>query len=129
MQISGFVVLLATIVASRLINERAFRKLDSEAKLRLMDGFSRTRSYSMIPLLVLIVAYWYLMTQTKANPQILTVAYFGLIGVYVVARIVLNQAKLSQLDMPEDYRRLFSISQAVSFVGIAWFFFSVFQGM
>ncbi len=49
MFISGVFVLFAAIVIGRVIHERAFRALDSEAKLRLMDGFSRSRAYS-IPL-------------------------------------------------------------------------------
>lgn len=53
MEMSGFVALLAAIVASRFINESGYRKLEPEQKLRLMDGFSRTRAYSMIPLLTL----------------------------------------------------------------------------
>jgi len=56
MQMSGFVVLLAAIVVSRIVNERGYSKLDSDAKLRLIDGFSKTRSYSMLPLLMLVAA-------------------------------------------------------------------------
>jgi len=129
MQMSGFVALLAAIVASRMINERGYRLLDSDAKLRLMDGFSKTRSYSMIPLLILIAAYWYLITQTSLDKQLLNIGYFGLLIVYVVVRSILNQTKLTQLAMPADYRRMFSIGQVVSFLGIAWFFFAVFHDM
>lgn len=127
MQMSGFVVLLAAIVASRMISERGYRALDSDEKLRLMDGFSKTRSYSMIPLLILIAAYWYLMTQTSMDKSILNVAYFGLLIIYVVVRSILNQAKLTQLEMPAGYRRMFSIAQVVSFLGVAWFFFAIFH--
>ena len=127
MQMSGFVVLLAAIVASRMISERGYRALDSDEKLRLMDGFSKTRSYSMIPLLILIAAYWYLMTQTSMDKSILNVAYFGLLIIYVVVRSILNQAKLTQLEMPAGYRRMFSIAQVVSFSGVAWFFFAIFH--
>ena len=104
MQMSGFVVLLAAIVASRMISERGYRALDSDEKLRLMDGFSKTRSYSMIPLLILIAAYWYLMTQTSMDKSIVNVAYFGLLIIYVVVRSILNQAKLTQLEMPAGYQ-------------------------
>ncbi len=129
MQMSGFVVLLVAIVASRILNERGYRRLGSEAKLRLMDGFSKTRAYSIIPLLILIGMYWYLMTQTSVNKQALNIGYFGLLFVYVVVRSILNQVKLTQLDMPADYRQMFTIAQIVSFLGVAWFFFAVFSGI
>ncbi|MFM8398400.1 MAG: hypothetical protein ACKOAH_11285 [Pirellula sp.] len=64
---SGFVALLAAIVASRFINESGYRKLEPDQKLRLMDGFSRTRAYSMIPLLALVGAFWFFMTSTDID--------------------------------------------------------------
>lgn len=127
MQMSAFVVLLATMIVSRIISERGYRKLDSDEKLRLMDGFSKTRSFSMIPLLLLIAAYWFLITQTDIDNQYVTIAYFGLLVLYVVIRSILNQRKLTQLELPTDYRRTFTIAQIVSFLGVAWFFFVIFQ--
>lgn len=129
MQMSGFVVLLVAVVVGRLLNERAYRTLGSEEKLRLMDGFSKTRAYSMLPLLVLIGGYWYLATQTSLNKLTLNVVYFVLLIVYVVVRSVWNQVKLAQLEMPADYQRKFTITQVVSLLGVAWFFFAMFSGM
>ena len=129
MQMSGFVALLVAVVVGRLLNERAYRTLGSEEKLRLMDGFSKTRAYSMIPLLVLIGGYWYLATQTSLNKLTLSVVYFVLLIVYVVVRSVWNQVKLAQLGMPADYQRKFTITQVVSLLGVAWFFFAMFSGM
>ena len=129
MQLSGFVVLLIAVVVGRLLNERAYRALDSEEKLRLMDGFSKTRAYSMLPLLLLIGGYWYLMTQTPLDRLTLNVVYFVLLIIYVVARSVWNQMKLVQLEMPSNYQRKFTITQVVSLLGVAWFFFAMFSGM
>lgn len=126
METSGFVVLLVSIVASRIIGERGYRTLDSDAKLRLMDGFSKTRAYSMIPLLILIAGYWLLVTQTSVDTQYLTFGYFGLLVFYVIVRSTMNQRKLTALEMPADYRRMFTFAQVVSFIGIAWFFFAMF---
>ena len=129
MQLSGFVVLLIAVVVGRLLNERAYRTLDSEEKLRLMDGFSKTRAYSMLPLLLLIGGYWYLMTQTPLDRLTLNVVYFVLLIIYVVARSVWNQMKLVQLEMPSNYQRKFTITQVVSLLGVAWFFYAMFSGM
>lgn len=125
MQISGFIVLLAAVIVSRVISERGYRDLDSNQKLRLMDGFSSTRMYSLIPLLALVAGFWYLMTKTEINKQLATTAYFGLLLVYVVVRTILNQRKLLTLDMPPKYRRMFMGAQAASLVGVAWFFYTV----
>lgn len=127
MQISASVVFFVSIIASRIINERGYRKLNSDEKLRLMDGFSKTRAYSMLPLLVLIAAYYFFMTQINVDNRSLTICYFFLLVLYVVVCSFLNQRKLVQLELPADYRRMFMISQTVSFLGIACFFFVIFQ--
>lgn len=126
MQFSGFIALLVAIVISRFINERGYRTLEPDQKLRLMDGFSATRMYSMVPLLVLVAAFWFLVTKTDVNKQMVTTAYFGLLAIYVVVRTILNQKKLTTLEMPQQYRRSFMIAQAISLVGFAWFFYTIF---
>ena len=126
MQIPGFIVLLVAVVISRSINERGNRTLKPDEKLRLMDGFSATRMYSMVPLLALVAAFWFLLTKTEVNKRVVTMCYFGLLALYVVVRTILNQKKLTTLEMPQQYRRSFMIAQAISLVGVAWFFYSVF---
>jgi hypothetical protein len=126
MEMSGFVALLAAIVASRFINESGYRKLEPDQKLHLMDGFSRTRAYSMIPLLALVGAFWFFMTSTDIDRNLISVAYFGLLIAYIVVRIILNQRKLTDLDMPDHYKKTFTIAQIVSFCGVAWLFFTMF---
>ena len=83
----------------------------------------------MLPLLLLIGGYWYLMTQTPLDRLTLNVVYFVLLIIYVVARSVWNQMKLVQLEMPSNYQRKFTITQVVSLLGVAWFFFAMFSGM
>ena len=126
MEMSGFVAILAALVISRYINETGYRKLEPDQKLRLMDGFSRTRAYSMIPLLALVGAFWFLMTRTKIDRNLISAAYFGLLITYIVARIILNQRKLTELNMPDHYKKTFTIAQVVSFCGVAWLFFTMF---
>ena len=126
MQLSGFIALIAAIVTSRFISERAYRELDSKQKLRLMDGFSSTRMYSMVPLLILVAAFWYVTTKTEIDKSLVTTGYFGLLIAYVVVRTVLNQRKLLSLEMPAEYQKMFTIAQAISLAGVAWFFYAVF---
>ncbi len=128
MQKSGFVAIIGAIIISRIISERGFRRLSDEEKVRLMDGFSAIRAYSMIPILLLIGAYWFIATRTVVSQQYLTIGYFGLFITYVVALAFLNQHKLHQLGLPSNYRRAFTIAQAIRFLGIAWFFFTIFYG-
>lgn len=126
MEISGYIALFAAIIISRIINERGYRVLSDEEKVRLMDGFSKTRAYSLIPLLVLIGGYCFLMTKTSMDRGVLSIGYFGLLIAFVVIRSVMNHKKMKALDLPDSYRRMFTISQLVSLVGVAWFFYALF---
>ncbi|MEO9595331.1 hypothetical protein [Rhodopirellula bahusiensis] len=125
MQISGFIALLGSMVVSRFITERSFRELDPEQKLRLMDGFSSTRMYSMIPFFLLIAGFWLLMTQTDVDRQTVTAMYFVLLIIIVVLKTVFNQRKLRSLEMPAEYQRKYMVAQAVSLTGVAWFIFTL----
>lgn len=129
MKISGIIVLLVTIVLSRILNERALRELSAEEKVRLIDGFASARAYSLIPLVVLVGVYWLLLTKTKLDPQLVSVLYFGLIFAWIMVRTYLNQRKLRELEMPANYRQRFLISQAISLGGFAWFCFAFFGEM
>ncbi len=127
MQISGYIALFASMILSRIVNERAFQKLSSTEKLRLMDGFSRSRAYSLVPLLVAMIVFWVLMTQTQISRLVLAIGYFGGLFLFVIVRSVLNQQKLRQLEMPPAYRQAFTASQFISVAGLAWFFFTIFS--
>ena len=122
MRVNGFA---GSLNIGRFLNEAAYKKLDSDQKIRLMDGFSRTRAYSMIPLLVLVGAYWFLITRTDVDRNLVSFAYFALLIAYVALRTVLNQRKLLQLDMPADYKRFFAASQIITSCGAAWLFFTL----
>jgi hypothetical protein len=125
MEISGYITLLASMIISRIINERGYRLLSDEEKVRLMDGFSKTRAYSLIPLFLLIGGYSVLMTKTNLDKSVISIGFFSLLIAFILIRSVMNHKKMKRLDMPDSYRRMFNISQIVSFIGIAWFFYAL----
>lgn len=125
MAVSGYIALMLAIVASRIINERGYRILSAEEKLRLMDGFSSARAYSLIPLVILICVFAFLLTQTALDKSIVTGGYFTVLVVYVVLRSVWSHRKMKSLLMPATYRRYFTISQLLALLGTAWFFFTI----
>lgn len=117
-------MLLLTMIFSRIINERGYKLLSSEEKLRLMDGFSKIRAYAMIPLFALIAIYLLLMKKTDLDKGDLFTIYMGLLILFIIIRTVLNHRKLVSLNLPAGYRRYFMTSQIVSLLGAAWFLFA-----
>jgi hypothetical protein len=53
-------------------------------------------------------------------------AVFGLLIAFVILRSVMNHKKMKTLDLPDSYRRMFLISQVISLVGVAWFFYALY---
>lgn len=92
-----------------------------------MDGFSKSRAYSLIPLLGLIGGYGLLATKTDISQKMLSTAYFSLLIAFVVVKSLLNQRKMTALNLPAAYRRCFTIAQVVSLIGVAWFFYTIFD--
>jgi hypothetical protein len=45
----AFVVLLCTVVAGRILSERALRLLSADQKVSLVDAFRGQRAYGLIP--------------------------------------------------------------------------------
>jgi TRAP-type uncharacterized transport system fused permease subunit len=124
MQASGIVALLVGIIASRMVNERGYQALTSDEKLRLMDGFSKTRKYSLIPLVVLIGLFYVFMSHTSINHGVLIPSVFTVLILYIIIMAVFNQRKLQSLEISPTYRRHFLLSQTLSVLGVAWFFFT-----
>lgn len=125
MEVSGYVVLLGSVVVARILNERGYRQLDDAEKLRLMDGFSATRAYSLIPLLLLIGAFWGLSSLPGIDHTLLAIGYFVGLLTYIVVLAVFNHRRMLSLEMPDNYRKTFGLSRIISFTGVAWFFFTL----
>ena len=107
--------------------ERGYRTLNDEEKIRLMDGFSKTRAYAMIPVVVLIGAYYLLATKTNIDKEILSIVYFSLLALFVIIRSVLSHKKLTKMKLPRSYNNPYTLAQVVSLLGVAWFFYTIFS--
>ncbi|MFM7564668.1 MAG: hypothetical protein ACKO81_16770, partial [Planctomycetota bacterium] len=78
MQESGLIALVVSIFAARMIGDGGFRKLDNEQKLRLIDGFSTPRLYSAIATVLLLVLFWYLISQRTLDQRTILLWTSGL---------------------------------------------------
>ncbi len=117
--IIAFAVLAVGIIASRVISERAFRKLDDAAKIRVMNEFSGMRIWSVIPVVaILLVAVggetWF--------PGISPLMVFGiyLVGLiaYFTAMHILVRKKMIRAGAPEEYISTFMKSRWISYLSL-----------
>jgi hypothetical protein len=99
----GFVLLIAGVIGSRYLGERALKLLSPEEKLKLLDSFSGLRAFGAVPLLLVFISFlgvsylpsgWY------------WPAYFGacvLVGIYFVIIHRLIFRKMRDLGINANY--------------------------
>ena len=118
----GILAFLVTYFVSRIINERALRKLSIEDKARLLDAFSNYRIYSTLAVLSIPLAHIGL---SRLQPQLAWRAAPFLFVLFVGSLALvsmLTYRKLKGLRLPEDYIKSFLLSTLVQYVGIALLF-------
>lgn len=114
----AFVVLAVGVVVSRLISERAFRKLDDQMKIAIMNEFSGMRIWNIVPLLAIII----LMIAGNAfyaGHELLVFAMFlvALIAYFIITHRMIR-AKMVKVQAPESYLRTFMGARWISYLTI-----------
>ena len=109
-----FIVLIGAIIAGRFISESSLKRLSSEEKATLLDGFSLLRKLNlMVLVLVIILAY------------LLDLDMLWAVAVYLTGLTLYTYRKLGALDLPNSYTRLYLLSILITYGGLAGFFLLV----
>lgn len=128
MQSYSIFVFLIAVVISRIVAEKGYRKLSDEEKLRLMNGFSKNRMYSLLIFVLMAGGMMYMLKQTSLDRGVAMGVYLLVIAVYILVSMVINLRKVKSLEMPAVYRKSYAISQVVSLAGLAVFFYGMMLG-
>lgn len=118
----GLGIFVGAYIVSRIVRERALKRLSTGEKARLLDAFSGYRTYFMsagfgLPLLCfLAIKFW------PSTQSFLTPIFFVLCGLMLVVMTWLSFRKLKELNLPQDYIRSFLISSVIQYLGIAFLF-------
>ena len=117
----GIAVFLICIVTSRILSERAFSRLEPEQKLALLDAFSGTRMYFMIPFAALVVLFLVL---ESIAPDHRDLTVYGFTALFLLVAFggygfVLYKTKL--LALPRTYMRQITLSRGIALLGLLVF--------
>lgn len=118
----GLVVMLVMVFASRMVNEKAMKKLSSEEKGLLVDGFASNRMWSLGLIILLITGYFLVVRFEVVNMLMGVVTYLVLLTVFIAVQFITSDRKLKELGLPEDYIRSFRISVLIRITGMVLFF-------
>jgi len=123
MAIGLFVVAL---LVSRILNEQAMKELPEKKKIELIDGFSSMRTYSMIPIIIIIAGFYYVVTNTSIKHDHLMYAYFLALILYIAISQTYIYIKLLKLDFPSSYVKKYILSKVIIFAGVVLLFYDIF---
>lgn len=109
----GFAVFIAAFIGARIVQERALRKLDTEAKGRLVEVFSEYRLISLLPLAALAAFYFAMSSVDGLSVGTFLAIFLPAQLVFVVVMQLLVHRKLEATSIDPEYLRVHSISRGV----------------
>lgn len=118
----GFIVMMVMIFAARMINEKAMKKLSTEEKGLLIDGFASNRNWSLGLIILLIAGYFAVIRFELVNVFVGLAVYVTLLIVFLAVQIIASHRKLEELGLPSAYITSFKISSLLRVIGFVLFF-------
>ncbi len=116
--IVAFVVLAVGVVLSRVMSERAFRKLDDQMKIAILNEFSGMRIWSMVPVLALVVLMVAGKTVCAGHERWVSGLFLlALVAYFTVAHRMIR-AKMVKVQAPESYLRTFMAARWISYATV-----------
>jgi hypothetical protein len=116
------VVLFASIVVSRIITEKALKRLSPEDKARLLDSFSGYRIFNSALGLGIFILWLVTIEFLPHWRSTLTVIFVLSFLVVSAAISVLSYRKMKGLGLPADYIKSYLIGLAIQYVGVGFAF-------
>jgi hypothetical protein len=99
----AFLVFACAVVINRLLAEKALKRLSVEEKAKLLDSFSGNRVFSVVLMLIVVVAFFIV---SKAWPDFGSTLVWGLLVLLLLMSIgngLFSYLKLKKLSVPKQY--------------------------
>jgi divalent metal cation (Fe/Co/Zn/Cd) transporter len=117
----SFIILIVAIFFSRMIIEKANKKLDQEKKAALIDVFSRDRIWTYGMLLGLIILFFITLRFSLIDPLWAYLIYIFLLISYVIMMAYYSYKKLKTNDFPSFYIKSYVLSLSLRLIGLLIF--------
>src|SRR6266566_409308 len=120
-----FLVFACAVAITRLLAEKAIKRLSIEEKAKLLDSFSGYRVYSVILMLVSVLVFFIV---SKAWPEYYTTVVWGLIVLLFLNSLgngLFSYVKLKKLSMPNHYISNFLIRCVVYYGAFSLLLFTI----
>nr|WP_294859735.1 hypothetical protein [uncultured Fluviicola sp.] len=120
--ITGLFSMLFVLLISRILSERAMKKLDQNQKVALLDLFSNRRIYNYVILIGIIGLFFACSKFELISSAFNIVIYVILLTLYIFINTLLSYRKLKDYDFPDFYIRTYLFTSSLRIVGLVVFF-------
>ena len=114
---TSYLIFIFCFVASRIVTNRSLKSLSAENKAALVDRMAGTSTYTLIPLLVLFVAYYTLGRTTQIDSRTLMLAFMSVMVILIITIQVASYLRIRSLDLGVSYLRQYTLARSLTLVG------------
>ncbi len=126
--IISMLILLACVLISRMISDKAIKNLDADKKAELVDFFTGSRKKYMILVFAMVVIFFGILKFNLLEINLLTFVYALIFLIILFIRLFNSYKKLIQSNFPTEFIKNFLIANSINVLGIIIFFgFMIFQ--
>ena len=122
----GFIMLMIAILISRIVSEKALKKLDADQRSLLIDQFSSQRIWSLGLIIVIVAGYFLALKTNTFQPLTMLALYLLVIAVFMLIQVKIALKKLHDVSIDRDYIRAYKLSTTIRAIGILLFFIILF---
>ncbi|CAN5322557.1 hypothetical protein BH10ACI2_BH10ACI2_13990 [soil metagenome] len=120
-----FFILIITVVITRLLGERALKRLTTQEKGMLLESFSGYRISNLIVSLGLVIMYFvaadYIWPASALLALVFIILFFAMSSVISF----LSYRKLKALNMPASYNKGYIVRLGIQYAGLAAIFLPI----
>lgn len=115
-------IFLVFIFTSRIINEKANKKLTSEKKVELIELFSNSRIMTYVFIILLVGSYFLILKYKIFEPLASMVIYMILLLIFIVFKTKSSYDKLKLNNFPDAFIKSYLLASVIRVLGILLFF-------
>ena len=129
--IIALLVIMAGIILSRVLSNKALALLDENQRSKLLQALTEAQKKQLIPLLVLIALFVAAVLLFRQQSQFIISAYLVLFMLYMVLKQLMTFSVLNKLELPSDFLRRYKLAISLPTIAMiilaAAFFIAIWQ--
>jgi len=111
-------IVLFSIIISRILKNKALKKLSGQKKTELVEVFSKYRQYSTISILIILTIYMGLMKFGTFSPITLTISYYAVFVAYLVVISIVSYSILKKNAFELSFIQIYMLANIIMYLGI-----------